>query len=257
MRLRGLPAFLSRGLDAPTEVFRPAGLKVEAEGDAARRIRNAPGDSAVVVGLAVSRLRERGGVDGVESLSLLPAKYVKRREFRERTVFLYAAASLLVVLLLARLAVGFVRNSEAADVYALNQQALGTLTTKKAEFEQNRQLEDAARGRLNRLLREAEQSAFQAFVIDYCGERLRPEIQLRRITLDYEGEEGDGEDYVLRVEGRANNAKRKALGWIRELQSDLAAAEPIRSAEVRSSASEKGGAWYNFEIALRANYVRY
>ena len=120
-----------------------------------------------------------------------------------------------------------------------------------------RDLRDAARGRLNRLLREAEQSAFQAFVIDYCGERLRPEIQLRRITLDYEGEEKEGEDYVLRVEGRANNAKRKALAWIRDLQSDLAAAEPIRAAEVRSSAPEKGGAWYNFEIALRANYVRY
>ena len=113
-----------------------------------------------------------------------------------------------------------------------------------------------ARGRLNRLLREAEQTAFQAFVIDYCGERLRPEIQLRRISLDYEGEEGD-EDYVLRLEGRANNAKRKALAWIRELQSDLAAAEPIRAAEVLSSSPEKGGAWYDFEIALQANYIRY
>ena len=49
-------------------------------------------------------------------MSPLPGKYLKRRRFRERTVFLYAAAALLLVLLLARLVVGVVRNSEAAEV---------------------------------------------------------------------------------------------------------------------------------------------
>ncbi len=253
--LRGLDQFLAQGLRCAVEPFRPAGLSVEADAEAA--ISGRPADTATAVGLGLTHLRQAAGAEGIEAISILPGEYVEKRTFRERTVFLYAAGAILVLVLLARLLLGVVRTSEANSVFAHNQSTLTELQSMQAEYAANRTAEEASRSRMNRLLAEAEQSAFQALLLDFFGARLRPELQLQRAWLEPE-ESSEGQiDYVFHVEGRANNEKRRASSWIREMLSDLESEETVRSAALIESAPEKGGSWYNFSVAIRPNYIQY
>src|SRR4029453_13911605 len=123
-----------------------------------------PGEFAAALGLATSKIRESGGVKA--ALNILPQKYLKRREFKDRTVFLYAAAALLVLLLAARLVHAIVESSSTRKVHAELTAAYTGLKAKKAELDQARRESDKRKARLNRLLQESEQTAFQAFVLD-------------------------------------------------------------------------------------------
>jgi hypothetical protein len=259
MKLRGLPEFISQGLGKPAELFQPGGLK-PGPGLPEPLSRSFGPDIAhhgVAIGLALSGLREKAGGDSSKSsFNILPSAYTKRRAFRERTVFLYAAGILLVVLLAARLAHGVVRNSRAGAVHAELQGHHTSLTKLKTEQDETARKAEAYRARLNRLLREAEQTAFQAYVLDLLSSTLRPEIQLQRVSLDFEpSEDGVNLDYNVRVAGRVNNEKRQGLDWVLQLQEMLDADERIGSVTEESTKPE--GVWYTFELSLRPNYVSY
>lgn len=259
MKLRGLADFISQGLGKPAELFQPIGLKPgpAVEETLSRKLSAEPSDFGTAIGLAASSLREKAGGDPARSsFNILPSTYKKRREFKERTLFLYAAGILLVLLLVARLAHGIVRNSEASAVHEDLKARHANLTKMKAEQDETAKKADEHRARLNRLLREAEQTAFQAYVLDLLSRTLRPEIQLEKVYLDMEpAEDGVNLDYNLRIIGRVNNEKRQGLDWVLELQSALEADERIGSVAEESSKPE--GVWYTFELSLRPNYVTY
>ena len=259
MKLRGLAGFIAQGLGKPAELFQPSGLKAGPglPEPLSRSFGTELSDHGVVIGLGMSSLREKAGGDASKSsFNVMPSAYTKRRAFKERTVFLYAAGILLVVLLAARLAHGIVRNSRASSVHAELQGHHGSLTKLKTEQDETTRKAEAHRARLNRLLREAEQTAFQAHVLDLLSRTLRPEIQLERVYLDTEpSEDGTNLDYNLRVLGRVNNEKRQGLDWVLELQAALDADERIASVTEESTKPE--GVWYTFELSLRPNYVTY
>ncbi len=259
MRLRGLPAFLTQGLGKPAELFSPSGVKLSSDlpQPVAKALSEKPGDFGAALGLGASRLREGSGTDAAKSpLSLLPAKYAKRREFKDRTLFLYAAGALLVVFLCARLAHAIYANVSASSVRSQLEGVHAALDAKKKELDQTVREAEKRKARLNRLLRESELTAFQAYVLDLLSRVVRPEIQLEKIHMDLgESEDDTSFDYNLRVAGRVNNEKRQGLDWILELQSALKAEERIASVEVESSRPD--GAWYTFELSLRPNYVSY
>jgi len=259
MRLRGLPAFIAQGLGKPAELFQPSGLKTGPglSETLSRSFGTELSDHGAVIGLGMSGLREKAGGDTSKShFNVMPSAYTKRRVFKERTVFLHAAGILLVLLLAGRLAHGIVRNSRASSVHADLQGRHATLTKQKTEQDETTRKAEAYRARLNRLLRESEQTAFQAYVLDLLSRTLRPEIQLERIYLDAEPlEDGTNLDYNLRISGRVNNEKRQGLDWVLELQAALEADERIASVTEESTKPE--GVWYRFEISLRPNYVTY
>jgi type IV pilus assembly protein PilM len=259
MRLRGMASFLRQGLGAPAEFFEPASLRL-ADGvseEAEKVLSSRPGEFGVALGLGVSRLREASGDEGVSTISILPARYLKRREFRERTLFLYVAAALLVVLLLGRLVYGVLQNHQAAAVERRLAENHRVLSSQKQEMMENAAQAEAGRARLNHLLKEAEQTAFQALVLDTLGRVLRPEMQLERIWWTVTpAEKDDGEEeYVLRVSGRVNNEKRQGVDWTKALLDQLKLDERIGAAEIEASRPE--GAWYTFEFAVRPRYVMY
>jgi len=260
MRLPGLAAFLGQGLGQDAEEFRPAGmmkLAPELPEDVAEVLSERPSEFGVALGLGASSLREAGASEAQkQTLSLLPAKYKKRREFKDRTVFLYAAGILLLVLLVARFAQGMVGYSRAKEVHSELSDAHSQLTKMKSELDQTASQAEVGRGRLNHLLREAEVTAFQAYVLDLLPRVLRPEVQLEKVWLEVAQDEETGHrDYRLHIAGRVNNEKRQGLDCILDLQSALKAEERIGSVEEESSRPQ--GAWYTFELSVRPNYVAY
>jgi len=258
MRLRGLETYLAKALRVPGEFFQPQ--RVEAEDgiaeSTAKVLKREWDQFGVSVGLALSGVAEATQPHGVASAGILPTTYARRRRHRERTIFLYAAASLLLVFLLSKLALGWTQNRHASSVreqLGLRQQELTLL---RSEMEQNRLEAERRRLRLNFLLREAEQTGFEAFVLDRVSRVLRPELQIHAVAWGIlpNGEAGK-EEFVLKIQGRANNETRLGLRWIRDLQSTLLAEERI--ARVEEQSSRPDGGWYTFEFVVFPNYVRY
>ena len=258
-RLRGLRAFLQQSLKAKTEFFRPQTLRVgdAVEAELSQDLEERTGNFGVCLGLGIAGLRVASGDEGPSSIVILPDSYKKRREFRERTLFLYLAAGMAALLLLAQGVFGFYQNYKADAVRGGLKKQLSQLQQHQQEMEQNTLFAEEGRSRLNLLLREAEQTAFQAFVLDFLGRNLRPEIQLESIEwIAQESEARDAEaNYALSVRGRVNNEKRKALEWLLELQSQLLAEEPIALVEEGNSRPDE--AWYVFDVTLHPNYIRY
>jgi hypothetical protein len=220
-------------------------------------LKERPGDFGVALGLGAARLQGGEGTDGPKTgIAILTSKYRQRRVFKDRTLFLYAAAAFLVISLIAQLAHGLTRRSQVNAVHAGFTTAYAQLESQKRELDQTVKQADARRARLNRLLKEAEQTAFQAYVLELLSRILRPEVQIENVALEAApGEAGTDLDYRLRIAGRVNNEKRQGLDWITDLQSALKAEERIGSVEEESSRPE--GAWYTFELSLAPNYVTY
>ena len=247
MRLSGLAEFLAGGLGGqPFESFDPSA----GDGGAGPSLGMPLGLSAV--GL------QRGSDSQVGvGLSILPEKYRKRRGFRERTRWLIAAAAVLVALLGARLVQGIIERSRARESHA-------SVTSARAEIDRMVRQRDEwtarssrTRARINRLLHEAEPSAFQAFVLDFLARNLRPEIQLELVELDVEPAELEGggveNRYRLVIKGRVNNEKRRAHDWVLDLQSRIQQEERVADARVESTRAE-GSAWYSFEMVIEPTY---
>jgi len=250
MRLKGLPRYLSTGLGkVPFEVFDPAGASDE------------DGSGSYTTGLGLSTLGLQRGRSGDRDvlLNILPQRYSDRQTFRDRTRFLIVAATLLVLLLCGKLADGYIQGSNANKTldgldkqFQVLQELSGEKAAAVAESTQ-------ARGRINRLLREAEPTAFQAFVLDYLAKNLRSEVQLELVDLEVTPEEAeDGSidnNYRLIIRGRANNEKRKGHDWVLDLQSELKKQERVRDVFFGKRPRADTAAWYSFEMIIEPQYV--
>jgi cell division ATPase FtsA len=257
-RLRGLETYLGRAFGKPAEAFQPMGLKLSADGPAAREFSERPGDFGVAVGLATAGLRAATAESGAKPiLSLLPAKYVRRREFRDRTLFLYAAGVLLVLVLVVRFAHGYVRSSAAASTHRDLVAARAKLEGLQKSHQEALVAAEIRKSRLNRLLREAEMTSFQAHVLDLLSRVLGADMQLDRVYLD-DGvltADGTASDYTLHVEGRVSTEKLRGRDPIGDLQETLRRDERIGSVEEAPSGSDR--VWRSFKLLLRPNYVVY
>jgi hypothetical protein len=259
MRLRGLDGFLGRGLGKPAEFFQPSGVKLATTltPEMSKDLTENAADYGVALGLGTAALRGDSAAQRKASLSILPEKYIKRREFRDRTLFLYAAGVLLLVALIVKLGYGMYQNSMARDTHQSLVKLHSELQQRKREYDDMRREADVRRGRLNRLLLEAEQSSFQAYLLDLLARTLRPEMRLERIYLDDSVLTTDGttSDYGVYLECRVSDEKRQGLQWIEELENTLRAEERIASVETVSSDSDR--AWRTFKVVIKPNYVSY
>ena len=252
MRLKGLPRYLSTGLGKiPFEVFDPAGSTGEDASD---------GSYTTALGLSAVGLQKTRSGDRDVLLNILPQKYSDRQTFRDRTRFLAVAATLLVLLLCGKFAHGYIRGtnaSKARDGLDSQYKQLQTRATEKAGWVEE---STRARARINRLLRETEPTAFQAFTLDFLAQNLRSEIQLELVDLEVTPVE-DAEDgsidnsYMLIIRGRANNEKRKGHDWVLELQSELKKQERIRDVRFGKQPRADTAAWYSFEMIIEPQYV--
>jgi len=251
VRLPGLVTYLQQGLQKPVEIFHPAASPSgEIGGDAARVLNAAPGDFAVALGLAAAKVRR----EGLE-LSLIPSKYQERRKFRERTIFLYVAAALLVIFLIVRLVQGFHENSSAREWQDELKNALGFFNREKTTMEENQALNLKSKARVNRILQEAELTAFQAFALDFLAANAGPELKIQAIKLVLDFTAEGYPIYQLQIDGLADNATQKALQSIKELRAAYDRESRVESAEVLSTTPVSS--WYRFQMLLTPTYPAY
>jgi type IV pilus assembly protein PilM len=249
--LHGLVSYLQAGLGRPVEVFHPEAASAgDIGGDAAQVLGSAPGNFAVALGLAAAALRREG-----MELTLLPGPYLERRTFRERTIFLYAAAGLLAAFLVLRLVQGFSENSSARAREADLKSWQGFFGRAKAQM-----LEDAARNgrakaRLNRMLREAEVTPFQAFVLDLLAKRAGSEMKVNGMKLLTEFDDEGNPIYQFQVDGAADNASLQAVKRIEALEEAFSSDARVAKVEVLSTVPD--GNWYRFQMMLTPNFTAY
>ena len=243
VRLRGLAAYLGKALGGvDVETFEPDG--------------GGKNSLALALGLCGVGLQKPHAGDGGVYLNILPQKYVQKRTFRERTRYLWVAGILLGVLLIAQLAHGFVRNRIADEAYQNLEDRHNTLLLQKSERDDWSARSQQAKQRLQRLLKEAELTSFQSYLVDWLGRSLRPEIQIE--TLDMELREAlpaadaaddfTAIDYVVVLEGRVDNKTQRAIDWIQELEAELKQADLVR--DVSYAPREESGGFFLFELVV-------
>jgi hypothetical protein len=124
-----------------------------------------------------------------------------------------------------------------------------------SEMQVNISRNGKTRARINRILREAEVTPFQAFALDFLGKRAGPELKILAVKLITDAAD-DGEPvYLLQVDGSADNGTQKALEHIEELRAAFAAEARISKVEVPSTAPD--GNWYRFQMLLTPSYPVY
>jgi type IV pilus assembly protein PilM len=249
--LPGLLNYLGSGLRKPVEPFHPAITpSPDIGGAAAKALSSSPGDFAVALGLAATGVRR----EGLE-LSLLPSKYVERRTFRERTLYLYLAASFLIIFLIVNLVQGAMDSSSARK----RRDDLSGWKTffdrEKAAMTDNAAQNTRARGRINRIIQEAEVTGFQAFVLELLSKKAAPELKLTAIKLAQGATESEP-TYQVQVDGAADNATGRALDAINALRVAFTSEPRVAKVEMLPIVPE-GSNLYRFQMVLVPSYPAY
>jgi type IV pilus assembly protein PilM len=252
-RLRGLVGYLQKALGIPVEVFHPHGVVATGtlDGDASKAFGSFPGDFAVCLGLALAGVKDQEA-----TLNLLPKRYVEKRRFRDRTVFLHAAG----ILVLANLLFGFLAaykvNADADSRAALLQSRKQELAGLKQEMEANAAENERVRARLNRVLREVGITGFQALVLDYLKSQMPAEVRLKRLGLTAELDDAQADfRYRLILEGTADNANQRGLEVLQGLLALLEAHDAVETAKPLKM--DPVGTAYEFQIELTPEFRLY
>lgn len=243
-RLSGLGEWLGRALSAKrVESFAPLASAETAE---TKETHREDASLGLAVGLGTLAMRTPSRQDPV--VDVLPAAYRRRRTFRERTFWAWAAAAMLVLALVVRLAHGLWLSHDAASLENDLRARWSTVEARRSERDASTARAREIRARIDRLLDEAEPTAFQAFLLHFFGEALRAEIRLDSIELVADEREGGGFAYEAIVKGRVSNERRKGFDWILELQDLLTREDRVREVKFRSH--EEQGPWYTFTMAV-------
>lgn len=233
-RVPGLVEYVRDRLDWPVELHEPD-VQGEFDGDACAWV--------IPVGLAASAFDSKGTV-----LDLLPAEAKTKREFRERTVFLYGAAGLLVLSLIVCFAGGLLAGSNAAKLTKKVQQNENQVADWRNEMqsahEENRRIESQL-GRLGRSVADASHSVG---LIELVRKSLPSEISISEAR--FERETVDERVYLtLTVSGRSDNSEDRGLETIQGLQRTLEERPEVEWVEATSEDSPNGG-FYPFVLRL-------
>ncbi len=205
--LPGLTEYLESGLGVAVELFAPAVDNPPTEG--------LTQEWNVVVGLAAAHL------DPKCSLDLLAAPAKEKREFRERTVFLYASAAVLVFALLIKFVAGFVASSAtsalAEDLADHTQQVNGWTN----EFRSAKSQNDRIEAQIERSVREVFNTSFAARIQEALRTKTPRSIALTGVETVRE--EVDGSVYLaLEIMGTSDNSDRRGIEYVSELEAELA-----------------------------------
>lgn len=239
----GLAEHLSGKLGVPTKIFDPLEhLDASALLPAERSLIEGRGPSlAAAVGLALMD----AGRDPF-TLEILPARFRRRREFRERTVFLYIAAAVLLVYLLLALGEAYMRRG---DLLARNMELhdqLDGLNDRDAELDRIRSENDVRRGVLQNLAGRSETGFSLALVLDRLRGALPESVSLREIRVETpESPAGTGDPapggqaapladprgVTIRLDGEVDNASGDGHRIIRQVESALRTIHEVATAE--------------------------
>ncbi len=178
-----------------------------------------PGDAAEwapVIGLAAAALDPRHRI-----LDLLPTSFRKRREFRERTRFLWGAAAALALAVAVQLVAGVVEQGRAADSRNTVKEWKSRLATWRSDEEAAARANQKYRLREERLREEVLTGRFHAEVLDLLARSLPDAVSLEQVRgrrVEEEGQVGT----ELELTGYSDNSGGEGIEHARILQAFFA-----------------------------------
>jgi len=251
-RLFGLDAYIGQGFRKPVERF-PTGLPISENIEAAtsKALRSRPGDFAVALGLAVTSLRDKSF-----QLEIVPQKFQERRQFRERTVFIYAAAALMVLSLAFGFFSAWKASSTAENHLSELRKDHAQLQVKKNEMDENHDRAMRLEERINRIVREGEVTPFQAALMDFFLKTLPSEVRLLRLEMSADPDEADEDfDYRMVVTASADNSDQRGIEYIQNLERRLRELPVVDG--VVTEQPETHGTDYEFRVVVTPSFQRY
>lgn len=199
---------------------------------------------APVIGLAAAGLDPRA-----RFLDLLPAMYRKKRVFRERTVFLYAAAAALVLAVGVQLLAGIVEHGRAGDVRSTVSEWNGKLDSWNRAEAAAAQANQKYRNREDRLKEEALTGRFHAEILDQLARRIPDAVSISEVRAIRV--EGDGTLGVeVRVTGLADNSEGRGIEHARQLQETLRALPLVGGGRAEIQLGDLTEGAYPFDLVL-------
>lgn len=249
-RLEGLGDHLAGSLNLPVEAFDPVqrmdlgALSAEARGEAQAHSL----EFLIPVGLALSEDRAEGF-----RLDLLPSPLKVKREFRTKTLFLYAAAAVVAATLLLNL-VGAVSAilGEGSRRDAL-EGTLGEVEDRHGAWKDLRDANDQRVSNLEALTGETRPGYFLSVLLDAVGTSTPPQIALSEIKLEMGREGGETRaSTVYRISGIADDATGVGFSLLEGYSQALDRVPAFSSAKIdttRTKHDDKKGVW-RFQIVV-------
>jgi type IV pilus assembly protein PilM len=252
-RLFGLDTYLGQAFKKPVQRLETPGMvpSENIDDQTAKALRSRPGDFAVAIGLAVTSLREKSF-----QLEIIPQKYKDKRQFRERTLFLYAAGALLLLTVMVGFWDGWSSLSREEGRYETLQSARTGLQAQKTEMDENYERTMQVEERINRLLREVEITSFQAALMDFFLKSLPAEVRLLRLRLGDNLDETDTDfEYRMVVMASADNSDQRGIDVIRDFERRLREIPDVASVVIERP--ESVGTDYEFRVVVNPAFQSY
>ena len=206
-------------------------------------------EATAACGLALAQLMPKA-----ISLDLLPNQVKLAREFRERTVWLYIAATIAVLYLIVAGSVAWLRSS-GEGTRAVELKKARAVVDGRVAAKDELATENAARARnLSVLAARTRTSYSTAAVLATLARELPPRVAVSELTLvrdrDPHGADAPGaEAFHYELRGSADNSRRDALDALRTLEAALARDPDVGEVKVTSGSAD--GPSVDFTVVLK------
>jgi len=239
-RLKGLQRYMERTLGVPVVCARWAGPPC---GEGTEEL---PFGFLPAVGAASI------SPDSAGTLEVLPHAVKERRKFWREKVYLYAAVGLLGVFLILQFLVGLNRAAARSRLIARLKQIETQLQGDSARYDQAMKLLQSLQRRRAVLEAAVSRTGFYGELLAYLGQKLDPGIYL--VSLEKVQLERDELAPAVELEGLADNADRRAVALVQELQQDLGKQAFVGSVKLLSEfwRLEARKNAYRFRLRIRA-----
>ncbi len=201
-----------------------------------------PEEWAPVVGLAAAGIDPRARI-----LDLLPSTFRKKREFRERTRFLYAAAAILVLAVVVEFVAGSVEHRSAKEVKGTVQKWQGNLNSWDQAERTAKAANQKFKERQARLKEEILTGSFHAEILDEVARSIPDAISLDRI--DAVRTEIDGEVGIeLHLTGYSDNSEGQGIVHMETMRDHFLGLSKVRRSEIEPGDLTEGS--YPFKLVV-------
>lgn len=248
-RTPGLVEAIGDASGVPTKLWDPiAGVDQDPLAPSDKAAADANGlEAAAACGLALAQLMPRA-----VSLDLLPNAVKAAREFRERTVWMYAAGAVACLYLVVAGSVGWLRSSgEAARRDELKK--VRAVVDGRTAAKEDLAAENAARTKnLQTLAARARTSYSSAALIAALAREMPPRIAVGELSLVREKNAADqpgSESFHFELRGTADNSRRDALAALRKLEDALGRDPDV--GEVKVSPGGADGPTVEFSLFVK------
>lgn len=245
-RQEGLVEAIAEALEVPGSAFDPlAGIDTTPTAERDRAEAKEHGvEAAAACGLALARL-----MPTAVALDLLPNAVKKRREWRHRTIFLYASGAALLLYLLVAGAFAVSRNSGEKARAAGLKKAKATVEERVAAKDALATENTNRAKNLAALAARVKPSYHASSLLAALARELPPRGAISELELAREKDTGPGGPFRFEIKGTVDNAQKDALEVLKTFETNLLRDPDI--GDVKLTPSQFDGPLIEFRLVVK------